>query len=247
MSTPGDRLKPGRRLRVQRRKAGLSMEGLAKLLEVSMADLSAMENDKVELTVAAQNFVANTPSKVPKPRAPKEPAPEPTAAGSGGKGGGEDAIPPASPAPEEQPRDHPPGTRSTPTPPPAPRYDAELEAALLKLFAGEAFLVPKMQPDGEVLQEQAVIPGIAQVIGMYDQFDGMIIASYAPGMARAWAQLAAENDNVRRMLIFVTYGGAWRGVMVATAPPLLAIAAHHSLLPTRQVEQPQSEQEAEAA
>jgi transcriptional regulator with XRE-family HTH domain len=219
----------GRRLRLDRRKAGLSQVELADQLGHSLEEISAMENDRLELSTAAVAFCANVPARVPTgkpkaapPAAGPETAPEPPEPGSEeGKGepgprtavaGGKDK-PPRAEKPKPQVL--------------APRGEiAELEDALLKMFAGERLIVPKQTPDG-VVQVEAVIPGIAQVVGMWDEFDGRIIETYGPGMAKAWAELARVNPRVRSVLIGLTYGGAYRGVLAATLPCCVAIAAHH--------------------
>lgn len=229
--TPGS---PGRRLRLMRRKCLLDQEGLAKILNTDKAAISRMENNAEPLSAAAEAFLADPPTPVP-----ARPARPPRARRSAEKPA--EAAPPPDPeaelaGPEAErgepgPRvqDAPPRAAASPPASTRPRAGeiAELEAALLKMFAGETFLVPKQAPDGSTIQVEAVIPGIAQVVGMADEFDGMVIRTYAPGMARAWAELARENERVRKILIGVTYGGAYRGVMAASLPAILAIAAHH--------------------
>jgi len=96
-----------------------------------------------------------------------------------------------------------------------------------------------------VIQVEAVIPGMAQLVGMVDEFDGMVIRTYAPGMARAWAELARENEQVRRILNGLTYGGAYRGVLAASLPAILAIAAHHGAFGLGQPKAPPPPQPAE--
>jgi len=221
-------ISPGRRLRLDRRKAGLSQEALAKRLGVDKEAVSKMERDLRPLTNEAKAFSASPPTPVPPgPAVPRPPA---------------DAEPGAGPEPlpsVDEPGDGP-GPRVDDAPPragakpvlaPSRGEIAELESALLKLFAGEEFLVPRSQPDGTVTQVSATIPGIAQMVGMVDEFDGLIIKTYAPGMAKAWAELARVNPTVRKVLVGLTYGGAYRGVMAATAPVILALVAHHGLLP----------------
>lgn len=202
----GDTLEPGKRLRVQREKEKLTQAQLADRLGTDAETVSRMERGEEPLSESALAFNQATLSDRQRRRL-KETTKE----------AGRDS----------EPRKPGPGYA---TPPPR-SYDPDLERALLNLFAGETFYVPRKNEQGEIVQQEATIPGVAQVVGMFDEFDGMVIGAYAPGMARAWAQLAAENDAVHKMLTFVTYGGAWRGVMVATAPPLLAIAAHHGALP----------------
>lgn len=240
---------PGRRLRLDRRKAGLSQEGLAEVLGCTLEEVSKMERNVLELTQAAQAFIAVPPAGVPagpKPRRVLSPAqPLPAEDGLVDAPAPSEAREGLGPRPGVEPGDAP------PRPGPARHRDLkpsrneidELEAALLTLFAGTSFMVPRTQPDGTVTQHEAVIPGVAQIVGMADHFDGEIIRTYSPGMARAWAELARENPTVRKVLIGLTYGGAYRGVIMATAPALLAIAAHHGLVPLgggpkRVVEQP---------
>lgn len=227
---------PGRRLRLDRRKAGLSQEELAERLGVSKDEVSAMENNRVELSQAAKAFSASIPARVPKGRL--QAAPEPAAPQTGGDepGGPEEEV--QGPGPRTE-LPGAPGSKDK-----APRADtpkprellpsrgeiAELEDALLKMFAGERFLVPRKTPEG-VIQIEAQIPGIAQIVGMYDEFDGHIIETYSPGMAKAWAELARVNPGVRRILMGLTYGGAYRGVMAASLPPIIAILAHHGAIP----------------
>ena len=111
----------------------------------------------------------------------------------------------------------------------------QLERDLRVLFAGDTFLVPVpvQMPDGSVVEhtEEAAVPGIAQLVGFVDHFDGRVIEMNAPQMARAWAELADESPQVRRFLILLTYGGAWRGVVAATLPVVYSIAVHHGLIP----------------
>lgn len=111
----------------------------------------------------------------------------------------------------------------------------QLERDLRALFAGDTFLVPVpvAQDDGQVVyrHEQAFMPGIAQLVGHADAFDGEVIRMNAPQMARAWAQLADESPRVRGILLALTYGGAWRGVVAATLPVLYSIGVHHGLIP----------------
>ncbi len=219
----------GRRLRLDRRKAGLSQQELADKLGHSLDEISAMENDRLEISAAAAAFSANLPARQPKPKAkPKPAAPAPETAGEPPEV--EVLGEPGEAGPRvEVPDDKPPRPSGRAKGPQvlAPRGEIqELEDALLKMFAGERLIIPKQTPDG-VIQTEAVIPGIAQVVGMWDEFDGRIIETYSPGMAKAWAELARVNPRVRSVLVGLTYGGAYRGVLAATLPPIVAIMAHH--------------------
>lgn len=220
----------GRRLRLDRRKAGLSQAELATQLGHTEEEISLMERDKLELSTSAAAFCANLPARQPRPAKAKAPKPAAPQTPEEPLGGGED-----EPGPGPRVEVEPPPAREDKPPrggrPPAQQVlargeIAELEDALLKMFGGERLIVPKQTPDG-VVQVEAVIPGIAQVVGMFDKFDGQIIETYSPGMAKAWAELARVNPRVRSVLIGLTYGGAYRGVLAATLPCVVAIAAHH--------------------
>lgn len=112
---------------------------------------------------------------------------------------------------------------------------SQLEKDLRVLFAGDVFLVPVpvQQADGSVeyAHEEGFQPGIAQLVGYMDPYDGAVIQMNAAAMAHAWASLADESPQVRRLLLMLTYGGAWRGVIAATLPVLYAIGVHHGLIP----------------
>jgi hypothetical protein len=237
MAAPKPPMPPGRRLRLDRRKALLDQAGLAKLLGTTVEEVSLMEQNKKPLSREAQAFIANVPAPVPQPKAPSTPKPpEPSPpAGEPPVPEVDDGAAPPPPAREEAgeqpaPADRPPKPIGAALPKPRGDEIRALEAALLTFFAGETFLVPRELPDGTVMQVEGTIPGVAQFVGMVDPFDGQIIATYAPGMARAWAQLAQENPQVRRMLNALTYGGAYRGVIAASAPAIMAIAMHHGVL-----------------
>lgn len=112
---------------------------------------------------------------------------------------------------------------------------SQLEKDLRTLFAGDTFLVPVpvQRDDGSVeyAHEEAFQPGIAQLVAYMDEFDGYVIQANAAQMAHAWANLADESPKVRRILLMLTYGGAWRGVFAASLPVLYAIGVHHGLIP----------------
>lgn len=169
-------------------------------------------------------------------------APPPAAEGGDPQpaGGVTPPSPPADAPPEPEPerqKDRPPAPpESLPQPGPS-SWDAttksQLESDLRDLFAGQSFLVPMRVAldDGsyEIRQQEAFIPGLAQVVGAVDTYDGQVIELHAASMAHAWAELANENPTVRRFLMGMTYGGAWRGVIAATLPVVLAIAGNHGL------------------
>lgn len=189
--------------------------------------------------------VTSEPQPAPKPRRRKraadpEPQPEPQP---------DDEPAAAAAADEPEPVDEPaPGADRAPRPlagpevvgpKPAvtwsPAVRSQLEKDLRVLFAGQDFLVPVpvQMPDGSIVehQETASMPGLAQLVGFVDEFDGRVIAMNADNMAHAWAELANESPQVRRLLMLLTYGGAWRGVAMATLPVVYSIGVHHGLIP----------------
>jgi transcriptional regulator with XRE-family HTH domain len=169
---------------------------------------------------------------------PREPKPEPAADDDGLEpepAGDEPAADPdagdVAPKPI-QPR----GPAPARAEPWNPAVRSQLESDLRALFAGETFMVPVPvinQATGEVelVHEPAEMPGIATIVGAIDKFDGEVIRMNAAQMARAWAELADESPRVRRFLILLTYGGAWRGVIAATLPVVYSIGVHHGLIP----------------
>lgn len=225
---------PGRRLRLDRRKAGLSQEQLAAKLGTTLEEVSAMENNKQALSTAAKAFSASPPAGPPRPARQARPKPAALQPPSDGSTAGEEPPPPLPPEPEERREGPGPRTGGDAPPRPGPRAAIatssqieELEQALLHFFAGQEFVIP-----AEEGQEARIglIPGVATLVGAVDEFDGQIIQLYAPAMAHAWAELARTNATVRKFLVGITYGGAWRGVAAATMPAVLAIMAHHGML-----------------
>jgi transcriptional regulator with XRE-family HTH domain len=245
----------GTELRAWRTSRGLYQRDVVRLLAAAGVDgidqptVSEWERgvepipDEVPALLESSNAPPPTQEPTPPPRprrgagSRREPAPEPQPAPVG-------APPPADEQPADEPRkDRAP--RAVPPPGPVTRgvdsapWDAavrsQLEKDLRTLFAGEAFLVPVPVADanGDVAyrHEEAFAPGIAQLVGYADAYDGQVIAMNAPAMARAWAALADESPQVRRFLMFLTYGGAWRGVIAASLPVVYAIGVHHGLIP----------------
>lgn len=176
---------------------------------------------------------AETPPAPPEPGAPAQPAPMP-----------EPPPPPTPDAPPVPPSPAPPAGDKPPTTPeakplgPKVTWDdaakSQLEADLRDFFAGQHFLVPvrvEVAPgEHEIRHQQGFIPGVAQLAGAVGgDADEQAITLYAASMAHAWAELADENAGVRRFLLGMTYGGAWRGVMMATLPVVLGLAGNHGI------------------
>jgi DNA-binding XRE family transcriptional regulator len=132
------------------------------------------------------------------------------------------------------PRDvRPPKERPAVLPAEDERGLAALEVRVLKLIQGEDISIP-VADVGETTVRYAEqhIPGVADVVGMVNEFDGEIIRANSVAMAKAWVKLARENVRVRRFLEMLTAGGAWRDVFAATAPVVIAILLNHGLLPS---------------
>lgn len=75
--------------------------------------------------------------------------------------------------------------------------------------------------------------GIAGMVSMFNYQDGTIIAMNSENMAKAWANLAQNNERVKRYLEWMLSGGAWGEVFVATSPVILAIMMNHGISPQR--------------
>lgn len=117
--------------------------------------------------------------------------------------GDEDVPPAAAPAAGEAPPKKPGGSVSV-----LPPVGADMAARITKFYA--------------VLGE-----GVAQL----DPVDGMMIVGIAPRAGEAWAEIAKRNPLVARIWNFLTLGGAWGDLAWIHAPVVVAILAHHGLLP----------------
>jgi hypothetical protein len=71
--------------------------------------------------------------------------------------------------------------------------------------------------------------GLAGMGWIFNPNDGLCIAANSHNMARAWSNLAAQNERVRRALEWMMAGGAWGEVFWATSPVLLGIMANHGV------------------
>lgn len=68
-------------------------------------------------------------------------------------------------------------------------------------------------------------------VTLIDAFDGQAIKTIAEPAAEAWAQICKTNETARRLWNFLTLGGAWGDIAWIHAPVVVAILAHHDLLP----------------
>jgi transcriptional regulator with XRE-family HTH domain len=110
---------------------------------------------------------------------------------------------------------------------------AELEARLLRLIQGEDVAIAIADPgETEIHHVSQHVPGLADLVGAMNEFDGNIIRANAVAMSKAWVKLAREKPRVLMFLETLTAGGAWRDVFAATGPVVLAILLNHGLLPS---------------
>lgn len=61
--------------------------------------------------------------------------------------------------------------------------------------------------------------------------DGIVIVSNADAYSHAWCELARTDKRVYSALRKLCVGGAWGGVVIATAAIVVPIAGNHGLLP----------------
>lgn len=94
---------------------------------------------------------------------------------------------------------------------------------------------PRGKPKARSTQLKDRLAGTIGLLGTLvfavDQFDGTQILSRADQLATALDHLAQQNPSVRKVLESAMTGGAWGEVVLAVAPLVVAIAAHHGLLP----------------
>lgn len=128
-------------------------------------------------------------------------------------------VGPVTPPPEEKSKDKKPNAKAETSPPPSASEDPpkrtsrprgrppELETKLLELFNQ-----------------------VSGAVTLVNAKDGQVIANGAEDLARAWANLARENKNVKAFLDKLTTGGAIGGVVMATGAIVLGILANHGAL-----------------
>jgi hypothetical protein len=206
-----------------------------KMRQADLGTILGMDQPKVsELERSEGPIPDDLAAKVLDQGGPPPRAVEPSA-GDGGEvsgGGAEPGVAPASdgdvpPRPPRRPR-----AREVVVVPTEERLN-ELEVRLLKLIQGEDVAIPVADPgETEIRHYSQHIPGLADIVGAVNQFDGDVIRANAVAMSKAWVKLAREKPRVRAFLETLTAGGAWRDVFAATAPVILAILLNHGLLPS---------------
>lgn len=65
------------------------------------------------------------------------------------------------------------------------------------------------------------------------QLDGASVIEHGPGLAQALDRLAKDDPRVAAALERMLTAGAWSGVVMASTPLLVAIAANHGLVPAQ--------------
>jgi transcriptional regulator with XRE-family HTH domain len=221
----------GTDLKAIRRARRWRQRDLAEYLGVDQPTVSEMERDVRDVSAE----VAARLSELPAPEAAAashEEGVTPSPPSDTSTGDGEPVAAPATPGGGDVPPRgaRPPKEKATVV---APENLATLEVRVLKLIQGEDISIAVADP-GETTVRYATqhIPGVADVVGMLDEYDGAIISANAVAMSKAWVKLARENARVRRLLEMLTAGGAWRDVFAATAPVVVAILLHHGMLPS---------------
>lgn len=99
---------------------------------------------------------------------------------------------------------------------------------------GEA---PRPKAGGKVTPLRTQLLGTISLVGTVvftiDPYDGQVILGRAEQVATALDHLAQQNPAVKRALLALTTGSSWGELVLAVAPIVLAIAAHHGLVPER--------------
>jgi transcriptional regulator with XRE-family HTH domain len=212
-------------LKAYRHERRWRQRDLADFLGIDQPAVSEMErgvrpiSDEVALKLGGSPSPASADQDEGAPAPPEEPAASPgdrPVAASGD-------VPPR---PVTPPRDKPAVL---------PRAEdlRALEVRLLQLIRGYDATIMVADPgDTQIREVTQHIPGLADVVGMANKFDGQIIEANAVALSKAWVAVARENRRVRVVLEALTAGGAWRDAFAATLPVVLAILLNHGLLPT---------------
>jgi predicted flap endonuclease-1-like 5' DNA nuclease len=65
------------------------------------------------------------------------------------------------------------------------------------------------------------------LLATFSPADAAAVKIHGPGMVKAWNQAAQENAMVAKGIDWLTSGGVWGAVVMATAPFALQVAANH--------------------
>lgn len=88
---------------------------------------------------------------------------------------------------------------------------------------------PAGRPVGMEKQLSEFFSTIGMVVSAFNANDGMIIASNADSLAKAWSDLAREDKRVKEAIEKMMKGSAWSGVIFATGSVAVAIAGNHGV------------------
>lgn len=97
---------------------------------------------------------------------------------------------------------------------------------------------PKPRPGSLVKPLTELYEGIGGALVLFDPVCGTAVIESAPKCAEAVENLARENEAVRRVISRMLETSAWGGVLIAHAPIILAVAAHHGPREVAQVVSP---------
>jgi hypothetical protein len=81
----------------------------------------------------------------------------------------------------------------------------------------------------QALAQNFVVLGLG--VSLVDPFDGQTIGLNADKLAKAWADLAAQNPQVRKVLEGLLLGSAWGAAIGQTVMVALPIAVRHGYAP----------------
>lgn len=83
----------------------------------------------------------------------------------------------------------------------------------------------------DTFQGQLQLTGVAGFVGLFDEYDGQIIALNSAKVAHAYAQLAEDNERFRRLIEYAMTGGTVGAAIIATLGMALPILIHHGIVP----------------
>lgn len=235
----------GSELREIRKRHGLSQQQLAEMLEISPSQLSRLERGDAEITETVEEGALSLDlgAGVHAEHVSRENGDDPSAAAVAAD---ELPSPPYDPAdgeptPSDEDTGEPEKKQRRRTAARSPRrrkltaWQEETAAQFTALFQGGT---TPMELDGEPVIDPATgrpivvyVPGLAWVVGQFDQFDGMMLHQGSPALAQALVKLAPRHPFLRTFLDVSTAGDDYRELMAAVGAIMLPILAHHGMLP----------------
>lgn len=137
---------------------------------------------------------------------------------------------------EGSPEDDKPPKATKVTPPkPAAKSTSKAKSTKAKAPTGGNDAKPKStKPAGRprILENQLYdfFVTVGTMVSMFNAEDGLVIGANAEPLAKAWADLAAEDKRVKAAIDKMMQGSAWGGVIFATGSVAMGIANNHGLL-----------------